>query len=132
MKQLPKLTNDLIKSCLKSNFVLDDDYRDHIEYLHDECFFYEECTGECDCATLLIYDFGINMSHIKKSHIKELFAAFIGSFAPTRGLLTFSDSKRSNVIYPYMDYLKQYGFKIIEYPTGDGKSIIKRAFYINK
>lgn len=134
MKKL-ELTLEFLKECLQPRsykYLVDDvNMYGSIEDYLSSIFSFDSDEGRCDCATRCFDSFRIFWSCVKPKMRQVLFSLYVLS-QTERGLTTFSDSKRNNQIYKYMDGLKEYGFTIIEYPTSDGKSTIKRALYIKK
>lgn len=128
MKKIPSFTTSFIKSCIYKKYLKELKYYICEEDIINCCI----DVGQCDCATNVLYGFEFKTDYIKKNCRIEFLASFILDRFIGDKFITFSDSERNNEIYRYMDGLKGYGFKIIEYPTADGKSIIKRAYYVNK
>lgn len=94
----------------------------------------ESCQSNTDCATYELFDFCVYKG--MESHLDEkTFIDLIKKIVLNREnssvkCIIFSDSERSNKVYPYIDALKSVkGWTVLEHKTSDGRSTIKKAIF---
>jgi hypothetical protein len=96
----------------------------------ENLFTVDNNTLATNCASVEFYDFIFYDNSFKNP--KEVFNLIMNYLIKEekRPFIIFSDSKRNNVIYKYLDVFKdQPNFTIFEHKTNDKKSIIKTVIY---
>jgi hypothetical protein len=96
----------------------------------DNVFTVSTNTLATNCASVEFHDFIFYDNYFKDP--KEVFNLIMNFLIKEekRPFIIFSDSKRNNVIYKYLDVFKnQPNFTIFEHKTNDKKSVIKTVIY---